>query len=349
MRSLHLTSMQYMHRVSVPEKKLMGSVSAADSASADAPSFRNSPSFEGRYTKCRLPVAGGSTEEQLMSDKKSALELRIPRSQTALMQLLQLDIVNGYRWWCGGEIAAAKAIAFADKFSSRYPVLRSERGRAYDRKKGFATCHLVFYPLPNGKLAWWLMSTEGRGGLADPTAPDVNVARHAMAANGHITFGDYLLHYATKRERRKLVNAMTGKMVAFDKEVSTWTWKITDWAYNEVKSSIERAANGLQYGSEQEGTLWGVLGILACQRSRPLFAGVRNQVVELHRYAATVWDRVRPKWRAQHGQLVANHGDCAGALRPVGEVLVNYLPKMRRLPVYGVPARTLSSLLAAQE
>ena len=284
-----------------------------------------------------------------MANLASALELRIPRSQTALMQLLQLHTINGYRWWCAGEIAPTKAAAFAAKFGARYPVLRNERGRAYDRKKGLAACQLIFSPLPSGKFAWWLLSTEGRGGLADPKAPDAHVARHAMAAAGHITFGDYVLHYATKLERRKLVDAKTGKTVTFNKDISTWTWKIADSAYNEIKASLERAANGLQYGSEQEGNLSGVCGILACQRSRPLFAGVRNQVVELHRYAATVWDRVRPKWRAQHGQLVARQGMAAGTLRPLGEVLANHLPKMRRLPVYGVPSRTLADLLRTQE
>lgn len=284
-----------------------------------------------------------------MANLASALELRIPRSQTTLMQLLQLHTLNGYRWWCAGEIAPTKAAAFAAKFSARYPVLRSERGRAYDRKKGLAACHLIFFPSPGGKLAWWLLSTEGRGGLADPNTPDAHIARHAMAADSHVTFGDYVLHYATKLEHRKLIDAKTGKQVAFDKDVSTWTWKIGDGAYNEAKASLERAANRLQYGSEQEGNLSGVCGILACQRSRPLFAGVRNQVVELHWYAASVWDRVRPKWRAQHGQLIARQGVDAGTLRPVGEVLANRLPKMRRLPVYERPARTLGDLLATQE
>lgn len=284
-----------------------------------------------------------------MANLASALELRIPRSQTALMQLLQLHTVNGYRWWCGGEIVPAKVPAFATKFSGRYPVLRSERGRAYDRKKGLAACHLILFPLPGGKLAWWLMTTDGRGGLGDPATPDAHIARNVMVADGHITLGDYVLHYATKRERRKLVDARTGKPVAFDKDVSTWTWKIAEEPYNEVKASLERAANELQYGSEQEGNLAGVCGILACQRSRPLFAGVRNQVVELHRYAGEVWNRVRPKWRAQHGQLAALHGVTAGALRPIGEVLAKDLPKMRRLPVYERPAPTLGDLLRAQQ
>ncbi len=192
-----------------------------------------------------------------MADLATALDLRIPRSKTALMQLLQAYTASGSRWWCGGEVVPAKAAALAAKMAGRYPVLRAERGRGYDRQKGLAACLLVFYPLDGGKLAWWLLSTEGRGGLADPKTPDAHVAKHTMAANGHITFGDYVLHYGTKRERRKLVDERTGKVVAFDKDTSTWTWRMTDWALSEVKATLERAAGGFQYGSEQEGDLWG--------------------------------------------------------------------------------------------
>ncbi len=280
-----------------------------------------------------------------MPDLQSALALRIPRSQTALLQLLQLLVVHGSRWWCGGEVVPGKAAAFAAKLAARYPVLRTDRGRAYDRKKGLAAVHFVFYPMPSGKLAWWLLSTEGLGGLADPSSPDAHIARHAMAADGHLTYADYLLHYATKRERRTLTDDKTGKPVTFDKNTSTWTWRMSDRAYNEVKAMLEQAAGEFQYGSEEEGSLSGVRGILACQRKRPLFAGVRNQVVELHRYAADVWGRVRPVWRAQHGQAVEREGTAAGTLRPVGEVMTTQLPKMRRLPVYGPSPTTLATLV----
>jgi hypothetical protein len=172
-----------------------------------------------------------------------------------------------------------------------------------------------------------------------------------MAADGHITFTDYVLHYAHKKSPRYLPNKKTGKDKLVLKDVSTWTWKLSDAAFNEAKASIEQAVSKFQFGVE--GTHgerpWGVLGILNCQRSRPLFSGVRTQVIDLHRHADVHWGRVKKKWKGQHSALLLLDGSRAGELRPLKEIMNHHLPKMARIAVYGDDPRTIGDLLLTKK
>ncbi|HZW12229.1 MAG TPA: hypothetical protein VFF81_03430 [Noviherbaspirillum sp.] len=273
----------------------------------------------------------------------AALRIKIPRNQTALMQHLQLLVVRRHHWWCGGVISRHKLAAFITKMAVRYPITRNERGRCYDRKRGRAVVHFVAFPLAGNQLAWWLLSDGGKGGLNDPLSPDAHVANNAMTATGHISFKDYVLLYAHKKDARKVPDAKTGMEKLVLKDCSTWTWKLTDTAFNEVKASIERAAKHLQYGDEggDSRTPWGVLGILACQRSRPLFSGVRTQVIALHRHAETVWGRVKKNWQGQHSALVLTDREHVGKLRALNEIMSKHLPKMTRIATYGEVPRTI--------
>jgi hypothetical protein len=48
------------------------------------------------------------------------LALRVSRSETALLQLLQLLVGReGHRWWCGGTIAAGKLAGFGANMVAR--------------------------------------------------------------------------------------------------------------------------------------------------------------------------------------------------------------------------------------
>jgi hypothetical protein len=277
----------------------------------------------------------------------AALQIKIPRNKTVLMQQLQLLVFRRHCWWCSGIIDAAKLSGFVAKMAVRYPLTRTVRGRAYDRTRGLAAMHFIAYPIANGLVAWWLLSDEGKGGLNDPATPDAHVAKNAMAADGHITFTDYVLHYAHKKSPRHLPDKKTGKDKIVLKNVSTWTWKLSDTALNETKASIERAAANFEYGTEgaHSGRPSGVLGILVCQRSRPLFSGVRNQVIDLHRHADSHWGRVKKKWQGQHSAQCLNDVNRAGELRPLKEIVAHHLPKMVRIAVYGDSPKTIGDLV----
>src|SRR5471032_2735768 len=185
-----------------------------------------------------------------MRDADAALQIKIPRNKTVLMQQLQLLVFRRHYWWCSGIINVAKLGGFVAKMAARYPLARTARGRAYDRTKGLAAFHFIAYPLENGLVAWWLLSDDGKGGLNDSATPDAHVAKNAMAADGHITFTDYVLHYAHKKSPRRLPDNKTGRDKLVFKDVSTWTWKLSDTALNETKASIEQAAVNFEYGTE---------------------------------------------------------------------------------------------------
>jgi hypothetical protein len=107
-----------------------------------------------------------------------------------------------HRYWCGGVISAEKLNAFLHKLEQRYPITRNARERSYDRLRGRAVVHLVMFPIgrtgraTEPSIEWWLLSGQGRGGLADPSMPDTHVAKDAHSASGHVVMRDYVLMYA---------------------------------------------------------------------------------------------------------------------------------------------------------
>ena len=261
------------------------------------------------------------------------------------MQHLQsLVSRQGYVYWCGGSIEPAKLEEFAMKMSARYRVALSPRMRAYDRKRGRALVSFVVFP-HGDKVLWWLLSDGGAGGLADPTSPDFHVSRHAMRADGHLVFEDYVLVYATKKSPRTVVDARSGKAIEILKNVSTWTWKIRSPVMAKLKADVDGYSQRLDYGKEpdENGDGWGLRRFLVGQRRRPLFAGVRWQIIALHRYAKDAWQPRRGDWVARHAKLAASYGKRAGTLMPM-ERVQQQLPRMIRERVYDEPPLTIRAL-----
>ncbi|MFD1555204.1 hypothetical protein ACFSHT_06100 [Paraburkholderia silviterrae] len=284
-----------------------------------------------------------------MTTKMDPLDIAVPRNQTALMQHLQLLAGReGHRIWCGGVIGREKLPAFVAKMAARYPITRNTRQRTYDRTRGIAVTHFVAFPVGN-EVHWWLLSDGGVGGLADMKSEDARVARDAMSADGHITFRDYVLLYATKREWREVESAKAGKRKGFYKQTSTWTWKLRGDVIRELRRSIEDCCEGLEYGSEGGNGQkpWGLRGLLASMRARPLFSAVRSQVLALHRDALELWKPRQALWCARHPALAQQYGQHAGALTPINELLATRMPKMRRIRVFDEQPITLRDLLPA--
>jgi len=283
----------------------------------------------------------------IMKNSPNVMDLRVPTSKTVLMQHLQTLVLRGNSYWIGGVITPAKLPALANKMASRYPVTRDERGRTYDRSKGLAGAHFVAFPTVDGNIAWWVLTSDGKGGLADKKAsPDAHVAQHAMRANGHIEFEDYVLLYAHKKDARSVIDAKTGREKQVIKDCSTWTWKMSSKAYGQVLAAIERDVAALNFGRDDVGRLEGLRGTLAYQRRRPLFSGVRTQVLQLHREADSQWGLMRKAWLGRYTLLAAKYGDNAGRLRSLKEITSKHLPKMVRMKVFG--ATTLGHLLRGE-
>lgn len=275
-----------------------------------------------------------------------ALDIRVPRNLTAVMQHLQLLVGReGYRVWCGGCIEPRKLQAFVERMAVRYPLLRNTRQRSYDRKRGRAVVHFVAFAMDE-RIQWWLLSDERPGGLADPASPDAHVAHDAMSAQHHLTVGDYVLLYATKKEQHTVTDRRTGKPKGIVKDTSTWTWKLQGSVVSSLRAAVDECCRRLDYGHEgdEASRPWGLRGLLATQRRRPLFSGVRNQVIDLHRYARDAWTPARDRWLLRHPDLAKRYELKAGALRPLNEVIANHLPIMPRLAVYGEAPTTLRAL-----
>ena len=306
---------------------------------------------------------------------QSALDLPIPRSLTALLQHLQRLVGREqHRFWCGGTVPVQKLEAFVNKMQDRYPIARTVRGRSYDRRRGRAPMHLVVYPLEfrwcadsgtrtrtqkgtprvrtaasgeDQRVAWWILAGEGVGGLHDASVPDAHISRDAMSADGHITVLDYVLLYAHKRQPNSVLDSRTGQPRRIYKDCSTWTWKLRSEVLAELRNEIDECCARLEYGSESSSDRrgWGLRGMLESQRSRPLFSGVRTQVLDLHRHARDAWESRRPLWCALHPDLLHRYGEFAGALKPIKTIVSDDLPKMTRTQIYDQPPHRIRDLL----
>jgi hypothetical protein len=261
---------------------------------------------------------------------------------------------EGHQYWCGGFISSKKVPRFLDKMAARYSILRNTRERTYDRRRGRAVVHLVMGPpighapgTPSATVLWWLVSNEGIGGLADPSAPDHHVAHDALSASTHIVAGDYVLLYATKRIPHCVTDPASSRPKRLWAQKSTWTWKIRAPVVSQIRVSIESCCHTLHLGdaltTDRGG--WGLRGLLEAQRRRPLFSGVRNDVVELHRFALTTWARYRPAWEKANPRLWTHESGQAGDLVSINEIMAKDLPTMRQHRIYDRPPRTIRDLL----
>jgi hypothetical protein len=288
---------------------------------------------------------------------RSALELPVPRNSTATLQLLQRLVGReSYRHWCGGLIKSSKVPSFLEKMGERYPaILRNARGRTYDRTRGRAAMHMIVCPPigsdprePLPMLQWLLISTAGSGGLADRNSHDFSVAQDAMSSqSGHLTVGDYVLIYGTKKQPRRVMDRRSGLERTIWRQTSTWSWRIRGEVLAEIRAVINTCCRNLQYGSEPttECAGGGLCGLLAAQRRRPLFAGVRNQVVELYVAAEEIWRPHRQAWLAAHPCIARELGQGAGRLLSIRDLTKYHLPTMPQLRMYSAPPTTIRDLL----
>lgn len=188
---------------------------------------------------------------------------------------------------------------------------------------------------------------QQRGGLADPGAPDAHVACNAMLSDQHVVYEDYVLVYAHTESPREITDRRSGRKKQLLKETSAWTWKMRGDVVREVRAMIDECCSNLDFGWEPTSHARGrgLQGLLYAQRSRPLFSGVRTQVLEAERYARDEWKPRAPLWRAMNPRAVEQRGPSAGELRAINELLTSCMPKMIRQPVYEDPPLRIRDLV----
>jgi hypothetical protein len=167
--------------------------------------------------------------------------------------------------------------------------------RVYDRQHARASVHLVARPSADGrKVQWMLLSTEGKGGLLDMEVSPLEKPGNARLAEGRLTWGDYELVYASKKwVETYQATARSGKTK--ERRVlrrgSTWTWRITQEAARGVIAAIVDACASMDPFT--------VRNVLEHQATRPLFAGVREQVVQFGQQACEAWRPRHSDWLAR--------------------------------------------------
>ena len=237
---------------------------------------------------------------------ENLFSIKIPRNNTAAMQLIQLYAQSGHVFWTTGEIEPKKLRRFLPKLAG-FRIDRDAPGRVYDKGKGLASSHLVVLETAPGLLNWVLASTPGKSGLADPDSPKLGPVYDTRLRGQHLRWRQYeLLHIEKKIE----VHGEHGKKTVRD---TTWTWRMTAQRYKEHEAFIvDRVKHRDVDGVDKE---------LQALAMMPMFSGIRGQTLKLYGEAK--------KLAGKFGLAIA---------------LVPELPFMTKLPVYAEPPITLRDL-----
>jgi hypothetical protein len=194
--------------------------------------------------------------------------IQIPRNLTALMQHILRLVTTGHVYWTTDRIPIKKLPGFIAKWDSGFRLRADAPTRAYRKRTGKASVHLVIHPeyqdAAQSESRWWMLSTAGKLGLnADNPLP--GVVRDCRTIEGRIRIQDYELLEQPKTFRDK-----TGKA----KTVTTWTWRLSPIRYREWEALIVVRAKVNDRKSLEH--------LFECLGAMPMFAGVRSQVHRLH-------------------------------------------------------------------
>lgn len=195
--------------------------------------------------------------------------LKIPLNKAACMQHLLMLQTRGYGYWNRGEVRFDKALPLYEKLRSLYPIDATHDAKAWARKTGKYACHLVMYPHDKDreKLMFWLLATAGKppAGMADIHQRE-KLSSIADKDCG-LTWRDQYIVAGRKdgdRERR--------------------TWQMQAQYMNHMRAEMEQACIE---GAPAVKELW------VRMLRRPMFGGIRDQVIELDDYCRRRWKNRR--------------------------------------------------------
>lgn len=190
------------------------------------------------------------------------------------MLLMQQLAASGHVYYLSGLIPRKKLSSYLRKLC-QFGIYRDAPGRAYDRKQGVASVHLVIVEIDADTAFWCLQSTGGKRGLSDPSAPRLGEVKDTRLRGQHLTFLGYELLHQEKR-----IEKVSG---------STWTWRVTPQRFAELEAAVVQCA--------RERSSIALSELVERQSSMPLFSGVRGQVIKLNALAAKL------SVKFKHGEL----------------------------------------------
>ncbi|WP_168795269.1 hypothetical protein [Paraburkholderia aromaticivorans] len=238
-----------------------------------------------------------------MSDLDILARIKIPRNNTAAMQLMMLYAQSGHFAWTSDTVKPDYVHKLSQKFHDTLHIGRAAHQRVYYKKKNEASVHLV--ALPDGAyVRWVLMSTRGKAGLLDRSISAPGVVRDLRARGEHLRWRHYEMFRMQKRFH------IGGSDISTDE---TWSWRIVQSDYRAHEAWLVEHAKRHDRPA--------IVRQLEALRAMPMFAGIRTQVGRLHREAEKIWRKCNP---------------AAQPLEPPGR-----LPIMTKLPIYAVPPETV--------
>ncbi|HEX7935790.1 MAG TPA: hypothetical protein VF573_22360 [Paraburkholderia sp.] len=245
-----------------------------------------------------------------MSDLETLARVRIPRNNTAAMQLMMLYAQSGHIAWTGDNVLPEHLLRLARKLDTHFHVTRLAHQRVYYKGRGEASVHLIALP-GDGQIRWILMSTRGRHGLLNCAAALPGPVRDVRTRGENLTWGKYELFRMQKRFHQGAAGTGTDE---------TWSWRLAPAEFRAYEATLIERAKAHDRPA--------LAAQLECWRAMPMFAGVRAQVARLTWEAAKTWNKFNP------------------SMPPLPSI--PSLPIMTRMPVYASPPQTLLHLISTR-
>lgn len=234
----------------------------------------------------------------------------LPTSKAAAMSYLLLLVSRGYQSWHRGEVRHEKAIGFVAKMHALYPELKlKEIARMRAKAKGRANLQLVLFPdlLRPVCLQWWLLATPGVG-LVYEREKMKSIFEHPLL---------WLDQYQIER-----VTSVYKPSGAKKQQRRTWSWVMQPAYRQQLRDTIKSYAD-----AQPEAAKVALRALFERLRRAPMFAGIRDDLQALDRYA-------RDTWNTKHRKTpYVSH--------------VQSLPYMTRIPVFG--GLTLGAVVEAMQ
>lgn len=217
----------------------------------------------------KLNIAKSVTyERRPVPDQTARPPMRIPRSQTAAMMLLQA-LSRDHQYWTCGACQRGRLPVLVGKFDERFAVLDPSRTRTRKRGSGFPTSRMVVYPQRDtDRWLWWLL-VAGRQSAVEQHAGSYNETLYP------IHHRPTALAWADEYDLRR---GPRGSM----------TWWLQRKAANDIEGELRYLASAHGRAGERTDDLERAV---TRARNRPMFAGVRQQIGRALNKSVRAWTK----------------------------------------------------------
>lgn len=203
----------------------------------------------------------------------------VPTTKAGAMSYLLLMVSMGHHHWHRGEVRADKALGFVGKMHALYPeLLLKETARMRAKAKKRSNLRLVLFPdlQRPGYIQWWLLATPGSG-LVYERERMKSVHEHPLL---------WLDQYQIQRVTSVFKPGKSGAK----QQKQTWSWSLQREYRASLRDSVKSYAD-----AEAPDAIRALAGLFKRLRVMPMFAGIRDDIEGLDRYARESFDKKHRK------------------------------------------------------